>query len=86
MLDNLRDQASFQDEKEPPDQKKIKEPKPPRPSRPPRQRKQYRSFDDITHMSARQRFALAVMLLIIVALLGTMLLIISGKIVPSFLY
>jgi hypothetical protein len=83
MLDNLRDQASFQDEKQPPDQKKVREPKPPRA---PRQRRQYRSFDDITHMSARQRFALAVMLLIIVTLLGTMLLIISGKIVPSFLY
>ncbi len=88
MLDNLRDQASFQDEKQPPDQIKIKEPKPPKPPKPPgpRQRRQYRSFDDITHMSARQRFALAVMLLIIVTLLGTMLLIISGKIVPSFLY
>jgi hypothetical protein len=37
-------------------------------------------------MTARQRFALAVMLLIIVTLLGIMLLIISGKIVPSFMY
>ncbi|MGZ6347864.1 MAG: hypothetical protein ACXWNC_09905 [Anaerolineales bacterium] len=77
MLDNLRDQASFGEEKEPPNQKKIREP---------RQRRQYRSFDEITHMTARQRFALAVMLLIIVTLLGTMLLVITGKIVPSFMY
>lgn len=77
MLDNLRDQASFEEENKPPDRKKNRES---------RQRGQYRSFDEVTHMSARQRFALAVLLLIIVTLLGTMLLIISGKIVPSFMY
>ena len=77
MLDNLRDQASFQEEQKPPEHKKTREP---------RQRRQNRSFDEITHMTARQRFALAVMLLIIVTLLGIMLLIISGKIVPSFIY
>jgi hypothetical protein len=36
-------------------------------------------------MTARQRFALAVMLLVIVCLLGTMLLIIVGKVVPPFM-
>ena len=77
MLDNLRDQASFQEEQKPPEHKKNREP---------RQRRQYRSFDEITHMTAQQRFALAVMLLIIVTLLGIMLLVISGKIVPSFMY
>jgi hypothetical protein len=77
MLDNLRDQASFQEEQKPPEHKKTTEP---------RQRSQYRSFDEITHMTASQRFALAVMLLIIVTLLGIMLLVISGKIVPSFIY
>ena len=77
MLDNLRDQASFQEEQKPPAPKKIRES---------RQRRLYRSFDEVTHMTARQRFALAVMLLIIVTLLGTMLLVITGKIVPSFIY
>jgi hypothetical protein len=76
MLDNIRDQASFQDDQEPPDQKE---------SRPPRQRRQLRSVDEMTHMTARQRFALAVMLLVVVCLLGTMLLIISGKVVPPFM-
>jgi hypothetical protein len=75
MLDNLRDQASFQDDQEPADQKE---------SKPPRQRRQLRSIDEITHMTARQRFALAVMLLIVVCLLGTMLLIIGGKVVLPF--
>jgi len=76
MLDNLRDQSSFQEEETPPD---------PNESKPPKPRMQIRSIDQITGMSARQRFTLAVMLLIIVGLLGTMLLLISGKIVPSFM-
>ncbi|HEY5269962.1 MAG TPA: hypothetical protein VII97_06465 [Anaerolineales bacterium] len=69
MLDNLRDQASFQEE-EPLD---PNAPKPPKPRR---------SFDQITGMTAQQRFALAVMLSIMVCLLGTVFLLISGKIVP----
>ena len=75
MLDNLRDQASFQEE----------EPfnsKPPKPLKVPRS---HRSFDQIIGMTAPQRFALAVMLLIIVSLLGVMLLLISGKIIPPFM-
>lgn len=103
MLDNLRDQASFTEEEEPPDPKKSKQPtqplqppqpkqlkppkqpKPPKPPKQSRQRKQSRSFDQVTHMTAVQRFTLAVMLLIIVSLLGTMFLLISGKIVPWFI-
>ncbi len=77
MLDNLRDQASFQEEEEPLD---PDAPKPPRP------RKPRHSFDQITGTTAKQRFALAVMLSIMVCLLGTMLLVISGKMVPSFLF
>jgi hypothetical protein len=77
MLDNLRDQASFKEDQEAPEPKQPREP---------RQRRQFRSFDEITHMTAPQRFALVFMLLIIVALLGTMLLIISGKMVPPFMY
>jgi len=76
MLDNLRDQASFQEEEEP---LNVKESKPPKP------RIQLRSIDQITGMNARQRFVLAVMLLIMVCLLGTMFLLISGKVVPPFL-
>jgi hypothetical protein len=76
MLDNLRNQASFQDDQEPSD---------PNESKPPRQRRQLRSIDEITHMTARQRFALAIMFLIVVCLLGTMLLIIGGKVVPPFM-
>jgi hypothetical protein len=74
MLDNLRDQISFQEEAEPLD---PKAPKPPKPRR---------SFDQITGMTAQQRFALAVILTIVVSLLGAMLLVISGKVVPSFLF
>jgi len=77
MLDNLRNQASFQEEEEPLD---PNAPKPPKP------RKPRRSIDQITGMTAQQRFALAVMVSIMVCLLGTMLLLISGKMVPSFMF
>jgi len=76
MLDNIRNQATFQEE-EPLD---IDAPKPPK------QRKPRPSFDRITGMTAQQRFALAVMLSIVVCLLGTLVLVIFGKIVPSFLF
>jgi len=77
MLDNLRDQASFQEEEE------LLDPNAPNLSNP---RKPRRNFDQITGMTAQQRFALAVMLSIIVCLLGTMLLLISGKMVPPFMF
>jgi hypothetical protein len=76
MLDNLRDQATFQEEEPPQD---------PNPPQQPKEQKPRRSFDQITGMNAQQRFALAVMLSIIVCLLGTMLLFIFGKVVPSFI-
>jgi len=94
MLDDLRDQVSFKEEKEPLDDltpkppkppKPPKGPKPPKPPKPPRMRKPRRSIDEMTGMTARQRFALAVMLFVIVGLLGTMLLIISGKMIPPFM-
>jgi len=74
MLDNLRDQSSFQEEE---DALETNTPKPP---------SQRHGFDRITGTSARQRFALAVMLSIMVCLVGTMLLVISGKMVPEFLF
>jgi hypothetical protein len=76
MLDNLREQASFQEDEEPLDPGLTEAPKPP---------KRRRSFDQITGTTAQQRFALAVMLLVIVCLLGTMFLFLSGKMVPSFM-
>jgi hypothetical protein len=91
MLDNLRDQASFKEVEEPPDTNTPDTPKPPKPPKrsklrmPRMPRMPRRSLDQITGMTAQQRFALAVMLLVIVCLLGTMLLLISGKMVPSFM-
>jgi hypothetical protein len=75
MLDNLRNQASFQEE-EPLDKK---------PPKPPKQRKPRRSFDQSTGTTAVQRFFLAIMLLIVVCLLGIMFVLISGKIVLPFM-
>jgi cell division septal protein FtsQ len=75
MLDNLRNQASFQEE----------EPNDPKVSQDSKERKPRRSLDQVTHMTPQQRFALALMLLIIVVLLGVMLLFISGKVVPPFM-
>jgi len=90
MLDNLRNQASFKEE-EPPEVKEskppkpIKPPKPPKPPKKPRPRIQLPSMDKMTGMTPRQRFFLAVMLLIMVCLLGTMLLLVTGKVIPPFL-
>ena len=82
MLDNLRDQASFLEEEQPPETNKPIEHAPPKL---PKERKPHRSFDQITGMTAKQRFILAVMLLVMVCLLGIMLLVITGKVIPSFL-
>ena len=77
MLDNLRDQASFTEEEPPPD------PNPPEPPKPPRPRS---GLDQATGTTAPQRFILAVLLSIFVCLLGTMYLVISGKMVlPSYI-
>ena len=90
MLDDLRNQASFKEE-EPPEVKESKPPKPAKPAKPPkppkkpRPRIQLPSMDKMTGMTPRQRFVLAVMLLIMVCLLGTMLLLVTGKVIPPFL-
>ncbi len=79
MLDNLRDQASssplFQPEEEP-------QPEKPKKGKVPGPR---RSFDRRTGMNAQQRFFLAFMLFIVVAMLGSALLLVTGKVVPPFL-
>ena len=77
MLDNLRDQASslpmFQDETPKPDL--PDQPKPPKPRR---------TFDQMTGMTALQRFTLVFMLFVIVCLLGVTLLILTNKVVLPF--
>jgi hypothetical protein len=81
MLDNLRketDDTSFfkEEEEQPPEE----------PEQKPRKVRRRRTFDQITGMTAFQRFILAVMLLITVCLLGSMLLILTGKVIPTFLH
>jgi hypothetical protein len=78
MLDNLRNQSSFQpDEEEPQDLVQPEKPK-----KPPKPR---RSFDQATGTNAKQRLVLAVMLLVMVCLLGVILLVVTGKIVLPFI-
>ena len=73
MLDNLRDQATFQEDEEFLKSEAAKLPKPRRPRR---------SFDQITGMTAQQRFGLVIMLALMVCVLGAMFLFLSGKMVP----
>lgn len=75
MLDNLRNQSSFQEE----------DPTEPKTSQESKERKPRRTLDQVTHLTPQQRFALALMLLIIVVLLGVVLLLISGKVVLPFM-
>ena len=79
MLDNLRSQASFNEDSEPIDHKP---PKGPKVSKLGRSR---RSIDQLTGMTAPQRFALVLMVFFIVCLFGVMLLLITGKVVLPFL-
>lgn len=79
MLDNLRDQAAqseyFQEEEAPAfDEPAVVQRRPAR-----------RGLDQLTGMNAQQRFLLAFMFLILVCLLGTMFLLVTGKVVPPFL-
>jgi hypothetical protein len=75
MLDNLRDQASsspFFEKEEPVVEKVIEEPA------------RKKTIDEITQMNAKQRFILAVMLLMIVCLMGVMVLLVTGRFVLPF--
>jgi hypothetical protein len=71
MLDNLRNQSAFEPEKDPPADA------PP----PPPLHGHRKTLDQLTGMSARQRFLLALMLSLMVCLLGFVLLLLTGKIV-----
>jgi hypothetical protein len=77
MLDNLRDSASqspyFQQDEEPIPESGGPVAPPPR-----------RSLDQITGMTPQQRFIIAVMLLVVVCLLGTMAMMVLGKFVVPF--
>lgn len=75
MLDNLRNETSFESGKNP-------NPGVLEPAKPVRQRK---TLDQITGMTAVQRLVLSVMLLAIVCMLGLILLIVLGYIVPPFI-
>ena len=73
MLNDLRNQASFEPEEEEP----LETIQP----QPPKLPKSRRSFDQMTGTNGKQRFMLALMLLMMVCLLGVMLLVITGKVV-----
>ena len=76
MLDNLRNETSFQPEEEEPfTPNTIEKPKP---------RKRRRSFDKITGTTGPQRFMLSLMLLVMVCLLGVLLLLVTRKVVLPF--
>jgi hypothetical protein len=71
MLDNLRNQATFEPgEEEPPEDGQPKKPKVSKPRR---------SFDRMTGTTDKQRLMLALMLFIMVCLLEVLVLIFSGK-------
>ena len=78
MLDNLRNQASFT-----PDEEEPLEPIQPEESTLPKLRS---SFDQITGTTGKQRLLLAVMLLVMVCLLGSIFLLITGKVVLPISY
>jgi hypothetical protein len=73
MLDNLRNQSSFQEEQSTPEVQE--QPKP---------QKRRKTLDQMTGMTAPQRFFLALMLLVIVCLLGTMALVVTGTVYLPF--
>ena len=72
MLDDLRNQATFQ-----PDEEEPLEPSQPEENKP---RKPRRSIAQITGTTDKQRFLLAVMLFVMVCLLGAILLVLTGTV------
>jgi hypothetical protein len=81
MFDNLRNEAGFIEEEEP-----AEEVVQPKPSAVRRVYKRPRTFDQLTGTTPFQRFVLASMLLVMVCLIGVTLLLLTEKVVPSFLY
>jgi hypothetical protein len=76
MLDNLRNQATFEPgEEDLPETDQPQQPKPPKPRR---------TFDQVTGTTDKQRLMLALMLLAMVCLAGMILLVFTGKWILSF--
>ncbi len=87
MFENLRNEAGFIEDEEHVEEAPLEAPKKKKQSRSARPvYKRRRTFDQMTGTTPFQRFVLACMLLITVCLLGTMFLLFTEKIVPSFLY
>ncbi len=78
MLDNLRSQTSFEPGPEDQPPEAFEPEKPARPA--PKPRPSF-DLDRMTRMKAPQRFMLAIMLAIVVCLLGTAILVLTGKVV-----
>jgi hypothetical protein len=76
MLDNLRNQATFE-----PGEEEQAETGQPEQFKPPQPR---RSIDQMTGTSDKQRLMLAIMVLLIVCLLGVLLLVFTGKWILPF--
>ena len=76
MLDNLRDQTSFQPDDDPSAADSFDKPK--------LRRRRRRTFDQITGTTAPQRFILSTMFFTIVCLLGVLLLVVTGKFIPPW--
>lgn len=76
MLDNLRNDSVFKPEEEPAPQVPVTRTR----------RRSRRSIDQITGMSAGQRLIISIMLLVMVSIMGFILMIVLGIIVPPFLF
>jgi hypothetical protein len=76
MLDNLRDQASFQLEE--------KEPLPADATEQPKRNKRSQPIDRKSGLTAPQGFMLSLLLLVMVCLMGVVILVITGKVVLPF--
>lgn len=82
MLDNFRNQPNdtpfFHEEEAPPERPELKPKAAARPGG--------RTFDRVTGTTAFQRFVLAMMFFIMICLAGITLLVLTGKVVLSFLF
>ena len=72
MLDDLREETSFQPDEEPESVDSFEKPRP---------RRRRKTFDQITGTSGVQRFVLSLMLFSMVCLIGVLLLIVTGKVI-----
>jgi uncharacterized membrane protein len=71
MLDNLRDQTSFQPDEDPSASDSF--------DKPVKRRRRRRTIDQVTGMTGLQRFILSAMVFTIILLLGVLLMVVTGK-------